>query len=153
MPSVSKSFQPPCSSSSMLCHLHHKMMLAGIDEDGSEGRGKVALLVTVVMYVLPVTIPSRLPPPNNLRKTELAHGLEDALNSSPHVTKAYSPVKGSRPYTAPRSSITVCRSQYIVSSKTSCSCTGGSSFHASAEGEQLNTRQQYCTLTLTLSHS
>lgn len=51
--------------------------------------------------------------------------------------KAYSPVKGSKPYKTPTSSITVCRSQYMVSSKTSCIEGGGCGFHASAEGKTI----------------
>ena len=41
MPSVSKSFQPPCSSSSMLCHLHHRMMLLALTRMALQAEGAV----------------------------------------------------------------------------------------------------------------
>ena len=44
MPSVSKSFQPPCSSSSMLCHLHHKMMLLALTRMALQAEGKLRCL-------------------------------------------------------------------------------------------------------------
>ena len=40
---------------------------ASIDNDGPAGRGETVLFVAVVVCVLPVTLPSRSPPPNNLR--------------------------------------------------------------------------------------
>lgn len=65
--------------------------------------------------------------------------------------KAYSPVKGSKPYKTPTSSITVCRSQYMVSSKTSCMKGEGAAFTLQQKGKQVDSRQQHCALTL--SHS
>lgn len=44
MPSVNKSFHPPCSSSSTLCHLHHRMMQLALITMALQAEGRPCCL-------------------------------------------------------------------------------------------------------------